>query len=119
MQPHVATQAPVVGLAITAKSIVPGSETGASYESELIDATRFTVEVAKQFCWDKIRFYQQDEYETLYDLYGSLAQIQGNLRRVKPTFVGFRLLTKRDKTWFFPLCVISKINKLIFLVYFQ
>lgn len=77
MQPHIATQAPVVGLAITAKSIVPGSETGASYESELIDATRFTVEVAKQFCWDKIRFYQQDEYETLYDLYGSLAQIQG------------------------------------------
>ncbi|MCX9110571.1 DUF1177 domain-containing protein [Providencia rettgeri] len=77
MQPHIATQAPVVGLAITAKSIVPGSETGASYESELIDATRFTVEVAKQFCWDKIRFHQQDEYEILYDLYGSLAQIQG------------------------------------------
>lgn len=78
MQPHVATHAPVVGLAITAKSVVPGCETGASYESELVDATRFTVEVAKQFCWHKIRFYQQDEYELLYNLYGSLAQIQGN-----------------------------------------
>lgn len=77
MQPHVATSAPVVGLAITAKTIVPGSDTGASYESELIDATRFTVEVAKQFCWGRIQFYQQDEYEELYNLYGSLAQIQG------------------------------------------
>ncbi|RXN73484.1 MULTISPECIES: DUF1177 domain-containing protein [Providencia] len=77
MQPHVATHAPVVGLAITAKALVPGSETGASYESELVDATRFTVEVAKQFCWNKIRFYQQDEYDVLYNLYGSLAQIQG------------------------------------------
>ncbi|MGJ3352122.1 DUF1177 domain-containing protein [Providencia sp. Je.9.19] len=77
MQPHVATDAPVVGLAITANTIVPGSETGASYENELIDATRFAVEVAKQFCWNKIKFYQQDEYDALYNLYGSLAQIQG------------------------------------------
>lgn len=77
MQPHVATHAPVVGLAITARTIVPGSDTGASYESELIDATRFTVEVAKQFCWNRIQFYQQAEYETLYKLYGSLAHIQG------------------------------------------
>ncbi len=78
MQPHVATKSPVVGLAITAHSIVPGCETGASYESELVDATRFTVEVAKQFCWNKITFYQHEEYDILLNLYGSLAQIQGN-----------------------------------------
>ncbi|OTA18910.1 hypothetical protein Xbed_02896 [Xenorhabdus beddingii] len=78
MQPHVATDAPVVGLAITAQAIVPGCETGAGYESELIDATRFTVEVVKQFCWKKIQFYQKEEFDSLQKMYGSLAQIQGS-----------------------------------------
>lgn len=76
MQPHVATTAPVVGLAITAKTVVPGSETGASYESELVDATVFATEVAKQFTRQKVAFYNADEYKTLTDMYGSLAFIQ-------------------------------------------
>ena len=76
MQPHVATTAPVVGLAITAKSVVPGSETGASYESELVDATVFSVEVARQFTWQKAAFYDAGEYQTLVDMYGSLAFLQ-------------------------------------------
>lgn len=77
MQPHVASAAPVVGLAITAQSLVPGCETGASYESELIDATRFTVEVAKQFTLGKAPFYDAKEYQMLLDTYGSLAVLQG------------------------------------------
>ncbi|MCT4705842.1 DUF1177 domain-containing protein [Enterobacteriaceae bacterium H11S18] len=77
MQPHVATTAPVVGLAITAKSVVPGCDTGASYESELVDATVFSVEVAKQFTWSKIAFYDEAEYQKLLDLYGSMAVLQG------------------------------------------
>ena len=76
MQPHVATTAPVVGLAITAKTVVPGSETGASYESELVDATVYAVEVAKQFTWQKAAFYDADEYQKLVDMYGSLAFLQ-------------------------------------------
>ncbi|TNV12496.1 DUF1177 domain-containing protein [Buttiauxella sp. B2] len=76
MQPHVATTAPVVGLAITAKTVVPGSETGSSYESELVDATVFAVEVAKQFTWQKAAFYDADEYQALIDMYGSLAFLQ-------------------------------------------
>lgn len=73
MQPHVATSAPVVGLALTAKAVVPGCETGASYESELVDATVFTLEVAKQFTWQKAAFYDPDEYQKLLNRYGSLA----------------------------------------------
>lgn len=77
MQPHVATTAPVVGLAITAGAIVPGCETGASYESELTDATVFAVELAKQFTMKKAAFYDADEYQLLLARYGSMTVLQG------------------------------------------
>ncbi len=76
MQPHVATKAPVVGLAITAASVVPGSDTGASYEPEMADATRFVVEIAKQYTWGRAAFYDTAEYEKLIAQYGSLAHLQ-------------------------------------------
>jgi hypothetical protein len=76
MQPHVATSAPVVGLAITAASVVPGCDTGASYENELADATRYVVEIAKQFTHRKAAFYSATEYEGLLTRYGSLAHLQ-------------------------------------------
>ncbi|EGF6521809.1 DUF1177 domain-containing protein [Salmonella enterica] len=76
MQPHVATTAPVVGLAITAGAIVPGCETGASYESELTDATVFAVELAKQFTLKKAEFYDADEYQLLLARYGSMTVLQ-------------------------------------------
>lgn len=76
MQPHVATTAPVVGLAITAKTVVPGSETGASYESELVDATVFVLEVAKQFTGQKMSFYDDKEYQLLLARYGSMSFLQ-------------------------------------------
>ncbi|ASD87769.1 DUF1177 domain-containing protein [Salmonella enterica] len=77
MQPHVATTAPVAGLAITAGAIVPGCETGASYESELTDATVFAVELAKQFTRKKAAFYDADEYQLLLARYGSMTVLQG------------------------------------------
>lgn len=76
MQPHVATSAPVVGLAITAASVVPGSDTGASYESELVDATLFALEVTKQFTWNRIAFYDAGEYARLVGLYGDMSILQ-------------------------------------------
>lgn len=72
MQPHVAAVVPVVGLAITAASVVPGSETGASYLIELNEATRFVYEVAKQYTWNRASFYDSAEYEGLVARYGSL-----------------------------------------------
>lgn len=78
MQPHIATDAPVVGLAITAKSVVPGGDTGASFESELVDATLYVVEVAKQYTWKRASFYDVEEYDRLVKLYGRLDFLQTN-----------------------------------------
>jgi len=54
LQPSVATEVPVVGLAITAMSIVPGSGTGASHEVDIAAAARFAIETAKEFTDEKI-----------------------------------------------------------------
>ncbi|MBP0651651.1 DUF1177 family protein, partial [Mycobacterium tuberculosis] len=49
LQPAAATAAPVVGVAISAVSVVPGCGTGASHEVDIAAAARFAVEVAKEF----------------------------------------------------------------------
>lgn len=76
LQPAVATQAPVVGVAITAKSAVPGSGTGATHEVDVAQAVRFSIEVAKEFTQGQIDFYDKKEYEHLEELYGSMRHLQ-------------------------------------------
>ncbi|WP_178945190.1 DUF1177 domain-containing protein [Kocuria sp. TGY1127_2] len=76
MQPHVATVAPVIGLALTAKAAVPGSVTGASYPDAILDAVRFGLETAVQFTWGRAEFYDSSEFENLQTQYGSLKQFQ-------------------------------------------
>lgn len=76
LQPSIATQAPVVGLAITAASTVPGSGTGASHEIDIAQAVRFSIEVAKEFTQGKLKFYDEKEFQHLTDLYGSLQHFQ-------------------------------------------
>ncbi|MGO2138886.1 MAG: DUF1177 domain-containing protein [Leucobacter sp.] len=76
MQPTIATAAPVVGVALTARAVVPGSSTGASYEGPLLDATRFAVEVAKSYTRGEIAFYDRDEHAALTAQYGELAAFQ-------------------------------------------
>lgn len=76
LQPAVATQSPVVGLAITARSAVPGSGTGASHEVDIAQAVRFSIEVAKEFTQGQFDFYDKKEYEHLEKLYGSLQHFQ-------------------------------------------
>lgn len=76
MQPTVATSAPVVGVALTAAAVVPGSSTGASYEPALLEATRFVVEAAKQFTQGRVSFFDADEYESLVTQYGDLTRFQ-------------------------------------------
>src|SRR5699024_9296205 len=75
-QPSVATQSPVVGLAITAKSAVPGSGTGASHEIDIAQAVRFSIEVPKEFTQGQIDFYDKKEFKHLTNLYGSLQHLQ-------------------------------------------
>ncbi|KDE33842.1 hypothetical protein AW40_25660 [Kosakonia radicincitans UMEnt01/12] len=76
LQPSIATAAPVVGVAITAVSTVPGCGTGASHETDIALACKFAVEVAKEFTRGTCQFFDKAEYQRLLDLYGSLAHLQ-------------------------------------------
>lgn len=76
LQPATATKAPVVGVAVTAQSVVPGCATGASHPADIEEATRFAVEVAKAFGAGKCRFYDADEFSALVRLYGPMTHLQ-------------------------------------------
>lgn len=76
LQPSTATDAPVVGIAITTEVPVPGCATGASHPFDMEQAARFTIEVAKAYGKGICQFYNEDEFETLNKLYGSMHHIQ-------------------------------------------
>ena len=76
LQPSIATAVPVVGVAITTESVVPGCGTGASHETDIALAAKFAVEVAKEFTRGTCSFFDADEYALLHKLYGSLAHLQ-------------------------------------------
>lgn len=76
LQPTTATAAPVVGLALTAQTAVAGSATGASHETDIALAARFSVEVAKGFGEGWLQFCDETEWGHLQRLYGSLTHLQ-------------------------------------------
>jgi hypothetical protein len=76
MQPSVATQAPVVGVAITTESPVPGCATGASHTVDIEEAARFSIEVAKHFGAGQCQFYDEEEFKRIVELYGSMRHLQ-------------------------------------------
>ncbi|GIP62650.1 hypothetical protein J32TS6_12050 [Virgibacillus pantothenticus] len=76
LQPSVATSAPVVGLAITTKTAVPGCGTGASHEVDIAQAVRFSIEVAKEYTQRKFEFYDVEEFARLEAKYGSMEHLQ-------------------------------------------
>jgi hypothetical protein len=76
MQPSTATKAPVVGVAITTESAVPGCATGASHPVEVEMAARFVIEVAKLFTQGKCRFYDGKEFEKIVKKYGTMSHLQ-------------------------------------------
>lgn len=76
MQPAVATRAPVIGVAITTESMVPGSATGASHETDIALAATFAVEAAKLFGRGKLSLYDPAEYQRLVELYGGMHTLQ-------------------------------------------
>ncbi|GAA4615916.1 DUF1177 domain-containing protein [Saccharopolyspora hordei] len=76
MQPATATDAPVVGLAIVAATVVPGCATGVSHEPDIAAAARYAVEVAKEFGAGRLTFHDQAEFEHLVARYGSMAHLQ-------------------------------------------
>ncbi|MFP4051101.1 MAG: DUF1177 domain-containing protein [Thermoplasmata archaeon] len=76
-QPGIASNVPLVGVATTSVSPVPGSATGSNYEEDLVKASKFVVEVAKDFISGKIEFYDEKELKRLKKLYGPIERLQG------------------------------------------
>ncbi|NSX13802.1 DUF1177 domain-containing protein [Cupriavidus taiwanensis] len=76
MQPAIVTDAPVVGVALTAQTTVPGCATGVTNAHDLDVATRFCIEAAKLFAQGQCPFYDVDEFAELQRRYGSLAHLQ-------------------------------------------
>jgi len=76
LQPSTATNAPVVGVAITAESMVPGCASGASHFADVEEAARFMLEVAKSFGKGDCKFYDEEEFALIQKLYGSMAHLQ-------------------------------------------
>ena len=77
LQPCTATDAPVVGVAITTETAVPGCATGATHLTDLDEAGTFMIETAKAFGEGKCAFYDADEYSRFVARYGSMAHLQG------------------------------------------
>jgi hypothetical protein len=76
LQPAVATSAPVVGVALTAETAVPGSATGANQPMDLAEAVRFVIECAKAFGAGTLAFYDPDEFGLAVERYGSMTVLQ-------------------------------------------
>ena len=76
LQPAVATDAPVVGVALVAESAVAGSATGATQEVHVAQAAQFAVEVAKYFGAGEVQFTDESEFNQLVARYGSAKHLQ-------------------------------------------
>lgn len=76
LQPAVATDAPVVGVAITTEVAVAGSASGASRLFDIEEVVRYSIEVAKRFGEDACAFYDAKEFDLIQDLYGSAKHAQ-------------------------------------------
>lgn len=76
MQPSVVSSAPVVGVAITSQTLVPGCSTGASRLMDIEEAARFMLEVAISFGRGECQFYNREEFASLETKYGSMKHIK-------------------------------------------
>lgn len=76
MQPAIATDAPVVGVALTTEVAVAGSASGASHLIKIEEVVRYGIEVAKRFGDKTCTFYDEKEFELIQELYGSAKHVQ-------------------------------------------
>ena len=76
VQPATATDAPVVGVALTTETAVPGCASGANQVVDVEVAIRFCLEVAKAFGGSEYTFYDPWEFGQLVALYGSMKHLQ-------------------------------------------
>lgn len=76
MQPGVATDAPVVGVAITTQTAVAGSGSNATHLPDIDQVIRYGIEVAQRFGNDQCHFYDVEEFDQITKLYGSMKRFQ-------------------------------------------
>lgn len=76
VQPAVATDVPVVGVALTAETAVPGSATRAGHPTDIALAVAFSIEVAARFGAGRLRFHDPDEFRRAVGLYGPMTRLQ-------------------------------------------
>ena len=76
MQPSIRSAAPVVGIALLSPVVVAGVATGVVRETDLAEAARFVVEVAKVFTAGSLSFHHEEELERLVERYGTLRHLQ-------------------------------------------
>ncbi len=76
MQPCTATDRPVVGVAITSQIPVPGCGTGSSHPTDIEEAARFILEVAKLYGRGLCSFYDEKEWINIVNRYGALKDLQ-------------------------------------------
>lgn len=76
LQPAFGTAAPVVGVAITAETQVPGCATGATHVEDVDEAVRFMLEAAKEFTAGTLDFFDEEEFKLMTRLYGSLSHFR-------------------------------------------
>lgn len=76
MQPSTATDVPVVGVALTAETVVPGCASGATQPADIEMAARFCLEVAQAFGGGACRFFDPAAFERLVALYGPMTHLQ-------------------------------------------
>ncbi len=76
MQPCTATDAPVLGVAITTETPVPGCATGASHVTDIEEASRFVLETAKAYGKGLCSFYDEEQWAIIVRRYDPLKQLQ-------------------------------------------
>ncbi|GAA2834624.1 DUF1177 domain-containing protein [Kribbella solani] len=76
LQPCTATAAPVVGVAITTETAVPGCGTGATDLASAESAARFCVEAAKSYGAGTCELFDPADFDRLTSRYGSMRRLQ-------------------------------------------
>lgn len=76
LQPAVSTSSPVIGVAITTEVPVAGCATGASHFTDIEEAARFAIEVAKDYSNGLCEFYDKENYKKLTEYYGKNDRFQ-------------------------------------------
>ncbi|MBF9002817.1 DUF1177 domain-containing protein [Vibrio nitrifigilis] len=76
LQPSVATDKPVIGVALSTAVAIAGCATGASHEVDIEQAARLAVEVAKDLGQGICQFVDQAEFDAIQSRYGSNVHFQ-------------------------------------------